>query len=1042
MGMPYFPKGQLKTAIEESGSLKELCKSVVEAYHGADAEGHSATPGEYVGTSVETYDELKVAFPAYERHVFISKHKGSTPEELGHTPDTAYHDQCPLTGRPLELYLSEGDPHYEVVVSSKQSAVKNVDRMPQSIYASQGAHTYEYFKSRIPSMIRASNLPPPRAAMLQRMQELAAKRHQQRGDGVTHEHGSNQSAASTAIAGITSPPVFPSTPRFFAPPPPVKAEVLSQTVPSMSVGVKIRPSAAKTSGAPPASIASVAKAEATPASAAPTVKVVRAAAVVKSPANEVVKEESEASTPHKRSSVAAALPESASRRRVITPKTQSSESRPAPAPSAEQDAPRRQGSGDLIDLGKLKAGQEQSIQPDDLLGDNKFVRCLVPLSLERVLQGENVEAHLVVARRMLGYAKRESPLDHLPKLELHLSRVAGCKELVMERILKRNSFDPIIVLVAKVQEGFPDKRLPKFSWVDYCCAYAAFQHLKPWKVQSDMFALLNRLKIHGGQVVPYSEKAPSLWAEQLSDADRQSGVVPQQLVVFWETHVLAQQISAGPTHRRTLVNFVDKGLLEMLDALPSTFTSKSLSQFKDRLLALLWVIGVKPFQHRANAGHVDHLTANPFNPLIRAVKATPYASHLLDSAYLNFAGEKKCWPLVEKAVAELTNEDPEVVKKSIETIIADYSKWEMQCRDDALQEDVHPAALGALSARLDSKQLPGNANTPKYDADDAEVQWILRSLNAFKALKWTEAQLDVLLMKLIGVATSMQKSTDQAKVTQASSVDLNALKGEDPAACDTFAENLLAALPATKGSRVFITGGGRQVVAEALDAFSDQCLRRWPRQALYACTVALQERLEVDLDDEIEGYNLAEVIRRSKGTLFIFRRLQGFSNHLDAVACVGAFTKESVEKKSTQTMVQKLSLYLQYFSTDEKFKACNLQSETSTLQCAKITQADDYIKQFKLFYYGNTMATCQGHLDLIKAVAGGAEDGKSWRDTCPAVCSWPEFLAHTEKTLRAVQRTALLANVKLCSEVVTLDFRWDESPEHPVLVPTITFLQF
>ena len=588
--------------------------------------------------------------------------------------------------------------------------------------------------------------------------------------------------------------------------------------------------------------------------------------------------------------------------------------------------------------------------------------------------------------------------------------------------MKRNVFGPVKDIVAKVQVGFDDEKLPVFAWCDYTFVYEATNHMKPWKPTSDLFALLAALKIHrpGDLGVPYNAQSPSLFCDHITDADRQTGEAAERWVNFWEVHILPTQIQIGASNRAKLIRFIDTGLLQHLSELPESYKHPCFSDFKNRLLGTLWVIGLVPFTRQCAASHVAALTKpGQCHALHEAIKATK-TSYSMDTAFMNYAGEKNAWPEIEHTIGQLSNGDHSIESLAIDTVIQKHAIWKKQCRLTAIPTFVVPSVLRWVSKTLDARAISDGSGNQSFDASDDVVVWVYRRLMSLKALKWDDVKLHELLMKLSAVAASLRQHDDQANVVAAFDGNIaSELVSEAKLVC--FASALLSAIP-PKPSAVLITGAHRQLVVNTLCGFAEQCLVRWPKAELYACAVAVQDRLQIDLDTalEAEGFNLSERVVYFKDRLCVFRRMQGFVNHVAEIAKVGAMTEDAVEQESTVTMLQKLQLYLDYFLADVNFKSISLAAEVVKTLDVNRDMAASSIQSFKLLYFANSLKCAQDLTDQVAAVAGGAPDGKAWSDTCPESASWSEFLGATELTLRQVRKVDLILAVKNCNAVTRL----------------------
>ncbi len=1017
-GMPYFDKEDLHAAVMESPSLKALCRSVTEAYHthGADAAGST---GESVHSVEDSRDILRVIYDAFERHDFISHHMGATPEELHVDPVQTEH---PRTDEPLVLFPSEGEPHFQFICDYALGTCRKQNRMAQSVYAEQGRHTFDYFKSKLQSSLRSTCPPPPRAVMQLKMKELAAKRNPNlRQSIVKAEPRSAAIAMAQSPLGVAAPSMGPSA-IFFPPTPPAKREVAGAAAAGVRFTAALVATAAKS--APPAVAARVAKPAAASAAGSAGVKLVVSTKATKDSTAEVKEEDSAkaASPPLKRPGESTMAPPLKQAKLAVKAEPGSTP-QPRQLEQRELTPQKPRGSVPWVDLAKVSSPQSPLTQSPVAKGDNKFENCLKPLALARVLHGENVEKDLTVARRLLGFAKRESPDEWAPKIEERLEHIAGCKEIVQSKILARNKLEPVYALIGRVQKAFDGEMLPLFAWCDWVCAFEAFNHLKPYKVTSDPQGLLKALKLHSSTktVNKYNHESPSWFLEHIPEQERIDGIVADRYVVFMEKVVLPGLIKVGISGREVLEKFLC-AIVDMINGGPEAYRqSKVLAPFRERLLGALCTVGRVLYLRGCTSARVQVLMANPSNPFYHALKLAAWSSALLDTAFMSSIGEKVAWPVIEDAVKQLGNSaDAQAGFGVLETIIANHPVWVTQCRDGSLSEYLRPKVLEWCEATLHSQRVTNpETHIVSYDSKDPIVIAVLQHLRACKVLKWEEVKLDNLLMELIPVATSLQKLDDQSNVAAVCAIEAGKLTASSDDALQAFATSLQSTLPTTRGTSVLITGECRKQIVETVLAFSEVVVQRWPNDNVYPCVVVLQERFEIEVQTPLEadGFDLKKAVNAFRSNLFAFRRMQGFHNHLEEIRKIGDFNAKLVESDANAKMIMKLALYLEFFNTDEKFVNLTLPSNIDNSLQLRLCEAHGLVSKFKDFYYGNSLQTAEGETEKLRLQAGGAANGESWRSQCKDDLSWDDFCTATESTLRAVRKVELIVQIAAVDKV-------------------------
>ena len=108
--MPYFPKRELRECIQNSPSMLQLIKDIVEAAASGFVEHCSV--GEQVRDGESTVDELRMVWDGLEREAFKTRHPGCSPEELfvngmvlPHKPSQEQREVCLVEGEPLSQLL-------------------------------------------------------------------------------------------------------------------------------------------------------------------------------------------------------------------------------------------------------------------------------------------------------------------------------------------------------------------------------------------------------------------------------------------------------------------------------------------------------------------------------------------------------------------------------------------------------------------------------------------------------------------------------------------------------------------------------------------------------------------------------------------------------------------------------------------------------------------------------------------------------------------------------------------------------------------------
>ncbi len=1022
-GLPYFDKEDLAPAIRESETLKVLCQDVVKAYHEPNPGDEVCTDD--VRSTTATTEELRCVYNAFERSAFMSQHSGCTPEELFSEPVGGL---ChPRTKRPLpDLYLAEAENHFQIVCSTSLQASRSENRMPHSCYALQGVHTYEYYSTRIPSKVAGVTPPPPRAQMQARMKELAAKRSASSRSVVKKEAPSTGAVSRAPEAPSGIPPALSPVATFFSASPPVgKADSAASKTIRFRQGP---PTCAKSAPAAPTKDQGAAGQPRPQYTSQSGVKIrLNRGPQGSQGTSDSVKQE----TPHQLAGTKRAAPAEPQAAPVAKRFAVKAEAAPrAAAPASQRPAtavlPRKSASSEVVDLARVKVASDLSPgSGSKKSGYNKFENAWMAVDLYKILQGVNLEGDITLARRMAGFAKRESPEEWLPKLEERLEHAAGCKEILLVRMMLRNKFEVVVQVVVQVQKAFPDGQLPLSAWCDFVMAFRASQHLKPWKTSNDIPGLLAALALRGKGTVEYDPENPSWFCDHITDKDRLEGVIVGRFIFFIETYVLAAQIKAGEPNRRAVIKIIAEYLLPFVAGLPEQAqSSKPVEVFKERLLGTLWTLGLLPFQCGCNSKHVAALTIDKTNPVSDVMVNTKYARKLLDMAFMHAAGEKLAWPAITECLKKLNDaQDLGDARAAMADIISQYPTWQTQCRDTALPERVHADVLGWCHKRIQRKQRQeGSDALLPLSANDEEVVFIFRSLQSVASLKWTEVKLDELRMALSSVAASLKKSDDEANIVGACSKINKEATAEDLVEC---AKNLLGTLP-KKGSKVLITGDHRRVVVLALRTFGHQCLGVWPAKSpeFYQVAICVLERVEIDVSSPLAEGSTMEDLQTNLGEMqlnfHVFRRMQGFENLLSEIVALGNLTEQLVEQKSSQQMLQKLQLYLEFFKTDPGFQKVALESAVNDTFASKVNKSESLVSQFKTLYFGNGLKNAQARVDKVQATAGGAgTTGGDWTESATST-SWPEFATQTETTLRAVDKIQLLLDIQACDSVAGL----------------------
>ncbi len=1022
-GLPYFEKEDLHVAVLESPALKELCVEVVEAYHSDGAEA-TVCAGECVHSIEDSRDTLRVIYDAYERNDFISNHEGATPEELYVDPVACEH---PRTNEPLTLFPAEAKPHFQFICDYALGTTREQNRMLQPVYQQQGRHTFDFFKTRLPSSLRSARPPPARSTMLTKMKELAAKRNP----------NLRQSAVKSEMAGANTPrnlgfvhtpsPVARASSTFFPPRAPTVG-VTAKDIMNFRVAPRSGPTCAKSAPPTPAkNTAGTAHAASMAAAPPGPVKFV----VSQNPAgNSEVKQEvaaKPAALPLKRPSESTEAAGDAKQQKAIV------NSEAVVASQAKRSwfitgvgptAPTKVGVSGTpwVDLAKV-IHSSPTASPEKKEG-NKFENCLKPLNLIRVLRGDNIEKDTTSARRMLGFAKRESPHEWAPRIEERLNYVAGCKEVVRSRILARNKLDPVIALIERVQPAFTDGRLPLMAWSDWVCSFEAFKYLKPYKAKSELLGLLKALELYSStnQKGTYCHTNPTWFLEHIPEQERIDGIVAERFVDFMESVVIPGQVKCGIPGRGELAEFLC-AIVATIDGFPPPYrTSKVLEPFRTRVLGALCALGRVPFLAGNSSVHAQALMSEHKNALLLALQAVEWTNNLLGSVFMSCIGEKEAWPAVEDQVKALgSSSDASAGFAVLEEIFTKYPVWAAQCRDGALERRLHPAVLQWCQAFLEGKRITIEATqTVSFDCNDATVITLLKHLRKCKQLSWTDVSLDRLLTQLSPVAASLRKMDDQANVVAVCAIDKGQLTSSSDEQFHTFAAKLESVLPARKGNSVLLTGQCRQQVLDTLIAFGEVLLQRWPCPAAYPCVVALQQCFEIDMSAPLEGepeFDLKELVEQMRTNFSAFRRMQGFALHLEETLKLGDFNDASATGDSISKMLQKLNLYSDYFRTDERFLCLKLSSDVDSKLQAKIDASASVVSKFKAVYHPQSEEIAVAETAKLREMAGGAPNGASWYGECDAALCWGDFCKATESNLRAVDRVALFTKIATVDQV-------------------------
>ena len=883
--------------------------------------------GESVASIEDSRDTLRVIYDAYERNDFIAVHEGSSPEDLHVDPVLCEH---PRTHEAMTLFPVQGNPHFQFICDYALGTTRKQNRMLQPVYQEQGKHTFDFFKTRLPSSVRNTNPPPPRGAMLTKMKELAAKRNpnlRQSSQGVKTEP-----KMSTGFVHAPSP-VALSAPNFFPPKVPTPRVTGKPSLASSKVAQGSMPTCAKSAPATPAgSTARMAPAASAVIAPLGNVKfVVSKHAVDKGEVKQELlgralglKRPAEEVAGDAKQQKAAVNTQAGGEASVLRRYISSCPLSPA-KPAASGRA--------VVDLAKVGRYFAASPQSKDA---NKFENSLKPLDLIRILSGANIEKDITSARRMLGIAKRESPDQWALRMEERLDYIAGCKEIVRSRIMFRTKLEPVFGIIERVQTAFVDERLPLAAWSDWVCCFEAFKYLRPYKPTSDLMGLLKALKLYSStkQERQYCHTNPTWFLEHIPDQECIDGIVAERFVDFMESVVIPRELRCGIQAREQLEEFLC-AIVAMIDGLPELYrASNVLEPFKTRVLGALCACGRTPFLAGSSSVHAQALMSEHKNSaLLKGLKEADWSNNLLGSVFMDCIGEKDVWPAMAEQVKALrSGSDASIGFSALHQIFAKYELWATQIRDGALEIYLHSAVLQWCEEVVRGKRVVDETTMAvSLDINDATLISLLKYLLKCKQLSWPDVKLNQLLTELSSVAAAQRAMDDQANLAACCAIGKGELTASSDEQFHAFASKLDGVLPAQKGHSILLTGQSRERVLDTLIAFGEVLLQRWPCHAAYQCVVLLQERFEIDVSVPRENseLDLKKLVQQMRTNFVAFRRMQGFVAHLEEVLSFGDFKDDSAVNDSSSKLLQKLNLYVEFSAPMKTFATSSCTSMSS-----------------------------------------------------------------------------------------------------------------
>ncbi len=1009
-GMPYLDDQALEHAVQSSAATKELCKKVVELHFGDVAMQSHDT----VHTGAGCSQRLVHLCDGYQRDEFPEAHGGCTPDDLK-IPPKRY--QIEGEEEVLELYWSPSRPAFRMETEMSASSQMQTNQVPSVVYSEQPLHTHQYCSKSLkgPTQLRMFVSGPygTRAELNKAIKDVQAAKAGRTGDRAAHTSSPLVSpvvASGSAIRPVQTP--FPST----------KAPVQVPSVPTVGSGPLAKKPFFKTVKQEPGSQVLSSSAPSRPTAAKST-----SIAAPASPAKASMTAPCVATLPQKR-----LLP------RPLVASSSSVASEPpshalgVPLPKvAKVEVPQRNPGKDLtaglqnvvtMDFAQVrdstKKDGESSSEAADIKGMGKFEKAHVLVNLPRILMGENLELHIVNLRKNRTLSIRESPDVWYPKLDKRLNCSTGAQQLVIGRMMLCKKFADVVATAEVVQTDLQGEKLTKFCYVDYSCAFVATKTLPPWVVQPDLHRCLRMLTLSGEQSVVYSLEAPSLLCNMFDFDDLSVGIIPQRVCHFLERYVLSVYIRAGDKHQELLRDFLENGLVPTIESLPRSHSAPCYGKLKTRAKGLLCLIGEIPFILGSTASDTKVFREDPNNPVSQALMQTPWTSQKQSCANMLNSGERVAWPQIQSFVQTFKSGENASVHDRVAALnemMLKYPKWKQQVRPTALPREVHKPVLVYLKRVLDSKEnQSADPNVPKFDHEDGEVQAVLATLQKFKALGWAEGDLNNSLTRLQVVSKQLvELNASNAVIAAFEAFNEQSIKV--PEDITKFAKELEAIIPA-KPAAVRVEGDRRLGLLNRILVLGAFFLDCWPNEELYNVASFILSRLEVAKDPVFETDGDNEIQLEVTRIFILFRRLQGWWQHLNLCKAQMPITAELVEQQAFQELAMKLILYHDFFSAPE-FDKDRVSPNSRNLFGTSMMETSAAIIDFKVLFQNGVEKPLRAAQAALHDKCGGASGGNEWDHHIAKDLTWKQFFEASASTLRSLNKVEL---IKMIREVDTV----------------------
>ena len=395
----------------------------------------------------------------------------------------------------------------------------------------------------------------------------------------------------------------------------------------------------------------------------------------------------------------------------------------------------------------------------------KYERAIAKASFTMALSGHNMKEEFTNLKRMATQAKNTGANIETAKgpeaaeevIVRHMKVLASCCEVILPRLIALR-LEACLVHVRVVHEaigGFTPQLLSDLS-----CRYAC-ETMRPAVKKTLVDLVMMRVGVYQeGEKTPPSITDPRIFSDFHSHEDLVSGSAAATMVTFLEKYVLGNVIADFPSTREELVTTA-KELFGIVNGYPSEYgASPRLSNFKDRLLGIIFIYGATPFECGSTIEHGEMITSDKSTDLYRCIISNDAAKGVLDSVWMTNVGEEAVWPAVEEVVRVLSDasSSPESVSASLVEASSKYTLWKESVRPNALAVALEKCVVAVLMARYDATNI-ATLDESKVDHTDPKLVALQNVVS-----KLTKSWSDIRITNMNCALNKVVRRTDSVEV--------------------------------------------------------------------------------------------------------------------------------------------------------------------------------------------------------------------------------------------------------------------------------------